>query len=64
MPGAAQMPVIESATINTSTNQIGITGVNLLPAIGMPAVGLGKRRIDRGERDGRPDYRGTASISV
>jgi hypothetical protein len=35
------VPVIESATINTSTNQIGITGVNLLPAIGMPAVGLG-----------------------
>src|SRR5579871_6408387 len=39
--GAVQVPVIESATINTSTNQIAITGVNLLPATGLPGVGLG-----------------------
>jgi hypothetical protein len=41
LPGAVQVPVIESAAINSVTNQITISGVNLLPATGMPAVGLG-----------------------
>jgi len=41
LPGATQLPVIESAAINPAANQITITGVNLLPATGMPAVGLG-----------------------
>jgi hypothetical protein len=39
--GAQQFPVITTATINAPANQITITGLNLAPATGTPAVGLG-----------------------
>ena len=38
---AVQPPVITTATINATANQITITGLNLAPASGAPAVGLG-----------------------
>jgi hypothetical protein len=41
LPGAGQNPVITTATINSAANQITISGLNLAPATGTPAVGLG-----------------------
>jgi len=44
LPGA-QNPVTTSATINSAANQITITGLNLAPATGTPAVGLGNAEL-------------------
>jgi len=45
LPGAGQNPVITTATINSAANQIAITGLNLAPATGTPAVGLGNAEL-------------------
>jgi hypothetical protein len=45
MPGAQQFPAITTATINAAANQITITGLNLAPATGTAAVGLGNAEL-------------------
>ena len=45
LTGAQQNPVITSATTNSAANQITITGLNLAPATGTAAVGLGNAEL-------------------